>query len=241
MYSQRCSAVEIWRAETTHEISPIHLTLSYFTKQIASFAVGTSVFIRRSNRFKYVTKLSNNINLMSFLNTFGPFQTLPWYTPHTLPFQHEYPGCFYVIPVTLAPQPTQILFPHPEVLEAEPSTQPILTTEKRDCLVETSTETDGLFKRNISRPKSIEKCRERRFERNVITNIGNQLLTFLRMRRKNQAVLFRIAPELTEKQLARYYLFAQKIKNSMHSYVSFDKLASIWHVDSETEEERLFR
>lgn len=73
----------------------------------------------------------------------------------------------------------------------------------------------------------------------MITNIGNQLLTFLRMRRKNQVVLSRIAPDLAEEQLIRYYSFAQKTKNSMHSYVSFDKLAGIWH-DALGNEEGLF-
>lgn len=61
------------------------------------------------------------------------------------------------------------------------------------------------------------------------------------MRRRNYAILSRIAPELKEGQLARYYSSARKVKNSMCSYVTFSKLESIWHADTETEEERLFQ
>ena len=44
---------------------------------------------------------------------------------------------------------------------------------------------------------------QRRVERNVITNIGNQFMTFLHIRRKNEEALSRIAPELMEEQLTR--------------------------------------
>jgi|JI6StandDraft_1071083.scaffolds.fasta_scaffold56584_1 hypothetical protein len=77
-------------------------------------------------------------------------------------------------------------------------------------------------------------------ERNAITNIGNQLLTFLSRRRKDDSLLNRLFPGLDESQTAEYYLFVKAIKRSMYCYVTLEKLENIWNAIPKTDEEAMF-
>lgn len=89
----------------------------------------------------------------------------------------------------------------------------------------------------ISRDGSVEK---RKQERKALTNVGNQLLTFISVRRKDTSKILCLFPNFKESQLARYYCFAKSLKRSMYSYVTLKKLQSIWNAVPETEEEDLY-
>lgn len=49
-------------------------------------------------------------------------------------------------------------------------------------------------------------------KRNIITNIGNQLITFVSSRRKSERVIKKIYPEWTPKEIMEYFTFASKVK-----------------------------
>ena len=164
----------------------------------------------------------------------------------TVYLQSEYPRFYYVVPIVVTShfgQPSSLDL---EVPKVESPRQPPNTAadshhpvkkEEGKAKAATNRKTRKRIQKQL-----MEKHRLRRLKRNVITNIGNQLLTFLCMRRRSQMILSRIAPELKEEdQLAQYYSFTRMLKKSMHSYVSFGKLEDIWRTDFEGNEEMIFR
>jgi hypothetical protein len=49
-------------------------------------------------------------------------------------------------------------------------------------------------------------------KRNIITNIGNQLITFVSSKRKSEKILRKLFPSLTNQLIDSYYNFAARIK-----------------------------
>lgn len=70
-------------------------------------------------------------------------------------------------------------------------------------------------------------------KRNIITNIGNQLITFISSRRKSEKVLRKIYPDWTAAEVAEYYGFAGRVKQDSEYYLNIDKIRKIWHNKSE--------
>lgn len=84
--------------------------------------------------------------------------------------------------------------------------------------------------RYLHRKKEIKKKQKGKPERNALTNIGNQILTFIYLKKKNHEVIRRMFPGLTLEQLREYYLFAKDLKQRMYGYINFDKLTDLWHL-----------
>jgi hypothetical protein len=81
-------------------------------------------------------------------------------------------------------------------------------------------------------PKPLRKIQRKvqiRPERSALTNIGNQLLTYLYIQKKNHRVIRRLFPHITEEQLCSYYEFARKLKECMYGYFNQEKLKKLWH------------
>ena len=78
-------------------------------------------------------------------------------------------------------------------------------------------------------PNRHQDAEEIRLERNALTNIGNQLLSFLNMRRKSRLLLHRMFPEVDFEKIEQFYKLAKKIKRSMRGYISYRKLTDLWH------------
>jgi hypothetical protein len=70
-------------------------------------------------------------------------------------------------------------------------------------------------------------------ERNALTNMSNQLLTFLYTRRRSGQVLLRLFPNINVEEIDDYYLFVGQLKQSLYGYISEEKMLGLWHPDHE--------
>lgn len=71
-----------------------------------------------------------------------------------------------------------------------------------------------------------------------MTNIGNQLLTYLYIQKKNHRVIRKLFPSITEEELCHYYEFARKLKECMYGYFNQKKLKKLWHSQPANEKDR---
>lgn len=91
-------------------------------------------------------------------------------------------------------------------------------------------------------PKPVRKPLRKvqiRPERSALTNIGNQLLTYLYIQKKNNRVIRRLFPDITDDELLSYYEFARKLKECMYGYFNQEKLKKLWHSEPSSEKDRL--
>ena len=71
-------------------------------------------------------------------------------------------------------------------------------------------------------------------KRNIITNIGNQLITFVSSRRKSLKTLKRLFPALSSEEIDNYYDFAVRVKQESEYYLNLDKIRKVWYCRSDT-------
>lgn len=61
-----------------------------------------------------------------------------------------------------------------------------------------------------------------------MTNIGRLALTFAGIRKRSGDVITRLFPTLSEVGIRDYYFFANRFKQSVQSYLNFEKFTSLW-------------
>lgn len=66
-------------------------------------------------------------------------------------------------------------------------------------------------------------------ERNALTNISNQLLTYLYTKKRCNYDLERLFPAITPDDKEGYFMFMRGLKQSMYGYISEEKLLDMWH------------
>lgn len=65
--------------------------------------------------------------------------------------------------------------------------------------------------------------------RNIITNIGNQLLTYISTPGKSEATLRQIRPQYERQDLDAFYLFTKKLKKDSDYYLNLHKMQALWY------------
>lgn len=61
-----------------------------------------------------------------------------------------------------------------------------------------------------------------------MTNIGNQILTFLYIEKKSGPTLLRMFPDISNEDLSKYYHFTKKLKECTYGYFNKSKLEKLW-------------
>lgn len=91
-------------------------------------------------------------------------------------------------------------------------------------------------RRKLASRSRIRKPNKMKPERSALTNITNQLLTFLYLKRKNGELMEKLCVGLSREQIQGYYTFAKELKQSMYGCVNEQRLTRMW-LDEHPEEE----
>lgn len=79
----------------------------------------------------------------------------------------------------------------------------------------------------------VPKGRLEKAERNALTNIGNQLLTFLCTKMRCNYDIERLFPTITPDEKQAYFTAAKGLRQHLYGYISERKLIEMWHPDEE--------
>jgi hypothetical protein len=87
--------------------------------------------------------------------------------------------------------------------------------------------------RTIGRPKKIDGSRSRNYRqnpsRNIITNIGNQLLTYLSNPTKSRTQLKLTFPHFREEEFEEFYGYMRNVKKQTDYYLNAKKMNDFWY------------
>lgn len=152
------------------------------------------------------------------------------FQPMFLPQHISFPQQIYSF------MPVQSLLPPTQFLEGSNLKQPRnekTTQSYEDDQSESSDSSSSKSYQPRRNPSRVVKAPKKKLrmkpERNALTNIGNQILTFIYLRKKNQEFIKASFPDLSADELRVYYAFAKEIKQSMYGYINYDKLTLLWH------------
>lgn len=65
--------------------------------------------------------------------------------------------------------------------------------------------------------------------RNIITNIGNQLLTFLCTPSKSEIKLRELRPDYEQHQIDEFFMFCRRVKKETDYYLNMQKMQALWY------------
>jgi hypothetical protein len=65
--------------------------------------------------------------------------------------------------------------------------------------------------------------------RNIVTNIGNQLITYLCSPGKSEARIRQLRPHYTRQDVDAFYTFTRKVKKETDYYLNMQKMQSFWY------------
>lgn len=64
--------------------------------------------------------------------------------------------------------------------------------------------------------------------RNVITNLGNQLLAFIGSKFKLSMLLLKVSEEVSESSVNSLMAYIKKVKKEVKTYLNLDKMKEYW-------------
>lgn len=71
--------------------------------------------------------------------------------------------------------------------------------------------------------------------RNIVTNIGNQLITYLCSPGKSEARIRQIRPNYTRQDVDGFYAFTRKVKKETDYYLNMHKMQAFWYPENQSE------
>lgn len=98
-----------------------------------------------------------------------------------------------------------------------------------------STDAERVFK-ELKPSFKIPRGRFQKGERNALTNIGNQLLTYLSTKMRCNYDIERLFPAITPEDKEAYFKTATGLKQFLSGYMSEKKLAALWHPQEEQDQ-----
>lgn len=170
---------------------------------------------------------------------FSPYEMLTSYGQYPYPFFWSYPYPGYPIgpvprsPMELAMETSIQRAPLP-LLKTEISGACEITNKGRKVTNAPDLVEIKEIRNKVMKVLTQKKLMNQNPKRNIITNIGNQLITFVSSRRKSESTLKRLFPSLTPEEVSNYYNFAVRIKQESEYYLNLEKIRKIWYCRHDT-------
>jgi hypothetical protein len=103
---------------------------------------------------------------------------------------------------------------------------------------------EGRLKGPAVKPKRIGVNRNRNYRqnpsRNIITNIGNQLITYLSNPTKSQEILKIARPRISDEECYGFYEYMRLIKKQTDYYLNAEKMLSFWYPEHSNEDCKMY-